>query len=200
MHGETRGSARRYYRCSTPRNYPSTPHEHPRSTYVREEALVAAIDQWIGELFTPERLPDTARLLADAARGDRSDHDIITRAQQRLSAARRELSQCRAALRAGGDPATLTTWINDAAQEERAAQVDLDASLSQYSPELTVAEIEALVTDLGGLARVLDQADPVDRAALYEALGINALYDAASNTATLHVEPAWGQRCVGGGT
>jgi hypothetical protein len=47
---------------------------------------------------------------------------------------------------------------------------------------------------------ILDDADAADRTELYEALSVGAKYDAATHTAVLEVEPAWGQLRVGGGT
>jgi hypothetical protein len=90
--------------------------------------------------------------------------------------------------------------ITRAADQERAAQAELETAMSANPAALRVDDVEALVTELGGLAPILERADPVDRIALYEAFGITATYDATTQTAVLQVEPAWGQLCVGGGT
>jgi len=200
MHGETRGGNRRYYRCSIPRSYPQASPEHPTSVYVREDALVRAVDEWIGELFSPAHLADTAQQLVDAAGIDTDRTDQIAAARRHLAEARHEIAQCRATLRAGGDPETLSSWITQAADQERAAQAELETAMSACPPALRVEDVEALVHELGGLAPILEQADPVDRIALYQAFGIAATYDATTQTAVLQVEPAWGQLCVGGGT
>jgi hypothetical protein len=55
---------------------------------------------------------------------------------------------------------------------------------------LRVEDVQALVAELGGLAPILERANPVDRAALYEAFGLAATYDATTQTAVLQVEPA----------
>jgi site-specific DNA recombinase len=199
MHGETR-SQRRYYRCPVPRSYPQASPDHPRSVYVREDALLRALDAWIAELFAPERVTDTAQQLVDAAAGNAERAARIDAARRQLAEARRQLAQYRAALDAGADPATVSRWITEASDQQRAAQVALEAILRAAPPPLTVEDVEAAVTELGGLVAILDKADAADRAELYEALGVGAKYDAATHIAVLEVEPAWGQLRVGGGT
>jgi hypothetical protein len=110
--------------------------------------------------------------------GTYTEHaDQVRDARQRLTETVHELAQCRAALRAGGDPETLGGWITQAAAQERAAQADLQAALSASSTALRVEDVEALVRELGGVVAILKDADPSDRAALYEALKIAASYD-----------------------
>jgi hypothetical protein len=61
-----------------------------------------------------------------------------------------------------------------AADQERAAQAELETAISVNPAALRVEDIEALVAELGGLAPILERADPVDRVALYEAFGVAA--------------------------
>lgn len=64
-----------------------------------------------------------------------------------------------------------------------------------------IKDVLAVVTELGGLVRVLEGADPADRAELYAALGVEITYQPHPRTAVLAVEPqALGQARVGGGT
>ena len=199
MHGETR-SRRRYYRCPVPRSYPQASQDHPRSVYVREDALLRALDEWIAELFAPERVTETSRQLVEAVGADAERAARVAEARQHLGDAGRQLAQYRTTLDAGGDPVTISRWITEAAERERAARSELDAALRAGPPPLTVDDVETAVRELGGLVAILEQADATDRAELYEALGVGAKYDAATHTAVLEVEPAWGQLRVGGGT
>jgi hypothetical protein len=96
------------------------------------------------------------------------------------------------------DPGTASRWITQASGQERAAQAELEAVLRTAPPPLTVDDVEAAVTELGGLVAILADADPGDRAELYEALGVGAQYDAATRTAVLEAQPTWGQARVGG--
>jgi len=199
MHGETR-SRRRYYRCPVPRSYPQASQDHPRSVYVREDALLRALDEWIAELFAPERVTETAQQLVEAAGADAERTARADEARRRLNDAGGQLAQYRTTLDAGGDPVTISRWITEAADQERAAQAELDTVLRAGPSPLTVDDVQTAVRELGGLVAILDKADAADRAELYEALGVGANYDAATHTAVLEVEPAWGQLRVGGGT
>ncbi len=115
--------------------------------------------------------------------------------------ARRKLTQYRAALDDGADPATVSAWITEAAAEERAAQAELDALQQASPPALTVEKVMSAVTELRGLVSVLEGAEPKERAELYAALGVEITYQPDPRTAVLAVEPqALDQARVGGGT
>jgi len=107
----------------------------------------------------------------------------------------------RAALDGGADPNTVTTWITEAATEERAAIAELDHLAAQAPAPLSAAEALAVVDRLGGMPALLQQADQSDRAALYAALGVSAMYDPNTRSAELAVAiPRSAKKRVGGGT
>jgi hypothetical protein len=96
---------------------------------VREHALINALDEWLEEFFAPGRARDTARLVTGAEAP--SDHDdMTTEARDRLQAARQRLVQYRRALDDGADTTTVTAWITEAAEHERAAQADVNDTTS----------------------------------------------------------------------
>jgi site-specific DNA recombinase len=203
MHGETRSakhSPRVYYRCPVRNQYPGAAADHVSDVFVPEGPLLRSLDEWIAELFAPEHVEKTARALVEAANVTDAP-EAISVAQERLAAARRKLRQYRAALDDGADPATVSVWITQAAAEERAAQAELDSIRQAAPPTLTVQDVVAAVTDLGGLVTVLQGAEPKERAELYAALGVEITYQPDPRTAVLAVEPqALGQARVGGGT
>ncbi|MGH8986699.1 MAG: recombinase family protein, partial [Acidimicrobiia bacterium] len=203
MHGETRAAKRRprvYYRCPVRGQYPGAAADHAGDVFVPEAPLLASLDGWIAELFTPERAEETARELVEAAQATDAG-SAIAAARERLADARRKLVQYRTALDGGADPATVSSWITEAATEERAAQAALDSIRLASPPALTVEEALSAVTELGGLVSLLAGAEPKERAELYAALGVEITYQPDPRTAVLAVEPqALGQARVGGGT
>ncbi len=59
---------RAYYRCQVHRDDPVDRGAHPRTIYVKEEALLPGLDGWLGELFDDEHLDDTCDALAESRR------------------------------------------------------------------------------------------------------------------------------------
>jgi len=199
MAGSTRSGGRRYYRCELRRVRPGFEIDHPRDAYVREDALVEALDQWLDELFAPERADQTAQLIVDAAAEDASHTTQIEQARERLVRARQQLGQYRRSLDDGADATTLTAWITDAAADERAAIAELDAATASAPPTLTIDGVLDVVANLGGMAGVLAAASPDDRARFYEALGVSARYDGTARAATLSIEIPRGAKGVSEG-
>jgi hypothetical protein len=64
---------------------------------------------------------------------------------------------------------------------------ELEHLASQAPEPLTGAEALAVVDQRGGVARLLQQSDQDDRAALYAALGVSATYDPSTRSAELAV-------------
>jgi len=187
MAGTTRGNSRRYYRCELRRSRPGVSIDHPVDVYVREAPLIAALDDWLDELFSPEHAAATAHAIVDAAGHDATLSTEIEEARRSIEDARRKLTQYRNALDGGADPATITTWITETAEQERRALARLDALTAQAPPPLTPAEATALVRELGGMHELLETTDQAERKALYTALGVAATYDPATRSAALTV-------------
>jgi site-specific DNA recombinase len=198
MHGQTRGGTRRYYRCSARARYPGIADAHPRDVLVSEQPIIVALEEWLDELFASERATHTAQEISAAlAHGpDRSEH--IDTARRRISAAHRELDRCRAALRDANSSAArreLLTWLDEAAADKEQAELAFTAAMRLAPPTLSVEEIVAVVEHCGGLTAVLHQATDEERAALYEAIGVSAVYNAESNEVRLGVDPVASTAC-----
>jgi DNA invertase Pin-like site-specific DNA recombinase len=108
-----------YYRCefSETEQALNPGLEHPRTVYLREDAVSQGLDRWIARAFTPDRLTTTLTALAQAAAAARAAAAHSPEDDQ----ARRTVRECderlaryRAALAAGADPAVVTEWINEA--------------------------------------------------------------------------------------
>lgn len=203
MHGETRVTKHKqrvYYRCPVRGQYPGAATDHTGDVFLPEAPLLDSLDSWIAKLFAPAQAAQTAQALVEAAELTDTAPSVAA-ARERVAQARRRLAQYRSALDAGADPATVTSWITETAAEERAAEAAL-AGLRRISPApTTVDQVLEAVTELGGLVKILPNAEPQERADLYAALGVEVTYQPDSRTAELAVEPqALGQARVGGGT
>jgi site-specific DNA recombinase len=199
MTGTNQGNNRRYYRCELRRSRPGATIDHPIDVYVREKALVEALDRWLDELFAPENATETAQLIVDAGANAPAHDAQLVLLRRRHTEARQRLTQYRRALDQGADPATVTGWISEAAAEERSALAGLDALTSEAPSPMSVGHVLAVVERFGSMAAVLAEADQADRATFYEALGVTATYDPASRRAELAVEIPRSAECVSEG-
>jgi site-specific DNA recombinase len=187
MAGTNQGNRRRYYRCELRRSRPGASIDHPIDVYVREQPLVEALDQWLDELFAPEHVASTVQAIVDAAAHDPAHQARVDQARYALGEARQRRAQYRAALDRGADPATVTTWITEAATQERGALAELEHLAAAAPAPLTADEALAVVDRLGGMPGLLEHADQDDRAGLYAALGVSATYDPTTRSAELTV-------------
>jgi DNA invertase Pin-like site-specific DNA recombinase len=203
MHGQTRGGIRRYYRCAAQARYPGISDANPRDVLVREQPIIDALDEWLDELFAPEHATQTAQQISAAlANGpDRTEH--IGAARRRLSAARREVERCRTALRDTNSPAArreVLSWLDETAAEKEQAELALTAAMRLAPPTLSVEEIVAVVEQCGGLTGILHQATDAERTALYETIGISAVYNPEHNQIRLGADPVASTACRRGDT
>jgi site-specific DNA recombinase len=198
MHGQTRGGARRYYRCAAHARYPGITDAHPRDVLVREQPIIDALEEWLDELFAPEHATQTARQIAAAlAHGpDRTEH--IDAARRRIVTAKREVERCRAALRDTNSPAArreVLTWLDEAAGEKEQAELALTAAMQLAPPSLSIEEIVAVVEHCDGLTGIIRQSTHEERASLYEAIGVSAVYNPQRNQVRLGADPVASTAC-----
>ncbi len=198
MHGQTRGGARRYYRCAARKRYPGIADAHARDVLVAEQPILSALEEWLNELFAPERAVETAEeIVAASAQGPNRGQQIEA-ARGRVSAARREVERCRTALRdAGSEPARRESspWLDEAAAEKEQADAAVKAAVELAPPTLSVEEVLAVVERCGGLAGVLDVATDTERVALYTSMGVSAVYNPDRNEVRLGVDPVASTVC-----
>jgi site-specific DNA recombinase len=67
MHGQTRDGKRRYYRCAARARYPGIADAHTRDVLVAERPIVSALEEWLDELFAPDRAAETAHQIVTAS-------------------------------------------------------------------------------------------------------------------------------------
>lgn len=165
-----------HYRCRYPDEYAQRKGvEHPKTVYLREDALVPKLDEWLAKVFDETNLDATAAALAAASAPD--DASVA-----RAEAARRKLADCdgrlakyRAALEAGTEPVIVGQWIADVQAERLAAERELAAS-TPGAKALSKKEVRALLAAVKEATAALATADPKIKAELYAELGVEATY------------------------
>jgi DNA invertase Pin-like site-specific DNA recombinase len=186
------------YRCRFAAEYAIADKvDHPLTAYVREDAIVPRLDEWIAELFDEVNLDATCQALAMAG-----DPDDATEA--RAEAARRKIADCdqrlgryRQALDAGADAAIVASWMAEVQGERLRAEAELGASVP--GGKMTTEQIRSLVLRLRDIASVLATADPKMKAEVYLELGVQVEYDPRQHLVSITAGPCATER-VGGGT
>lgn len=191
-----------YYRCSATRPDYATPSVpgHPPTYMVREERILAAVDKWLRFLTDPDHLDATVAAIQTADEKADTEPADVTQARNREHRLAVELDRMLAAVRAGMDP-TL------AAGQTRKIQTDIMAARSiierwgrshERPTQLTEADLRAVLTETRGLVKLLGEADRIERAALYRALGLSIRYEKEAPTGRELVR-AQLELCGGGG-
>ena len=86
-------------------------------------------------------------------------------------------------------------WLDEAAAEKEQAELALAAAMQLAPPTLSTEEIVAAVEHCGGLTGILHQATDEERAALYEAIGVSAVYNPEHNQVRLGADPVASNAC-----
>ncbi len=144
---------------------------HPRTVYVREDAIVPRLDAWLAEIVTPEALAASQAVSPDIAASDAAVASRLADCDARINRLLNAIEE--------GAARELVIPRLQAVQNERAR---LEQSLGTRAARRTLSarEIGAWAEELGGLVKVLEGAEPKDRAAVCEALGINLVYTPGS--------------------
>ncbi len=172
MHGNTLKN-KPYYRCNTQRaDYAET--GHPKTTAIREERILEAVDQWLGQLTDPAHRQDAvaAILSADAAKpAEPAEVQAARRATRSLPI---ELDRILDAIRAGLDPELAASTTKKIQGEIAEAESTIAAweQTNQPSAPLSPADVTAALDHAGDLAGLLKTAEREPRARLYQALGL----------------------------
>ncbi|TDB89990.1 recombinase family protein [Actinomadura sp. KC216] len=162
-----------YYRCRFPTEYAVVNElDHPKVVYLREAEILGEVDGWLATAFTPDRIASVIDMMTDQM----TDPDAQKAADLRkqLSRCDRSLAQYRAALDAGADPAEVTNWINDVKQER--ARLEHAAKTIPRGSGISRDEIADLLQRTGDLAQLAINANPEDKADLYQQLGLVMTY------------------------
>jgi hypothetical protein len=167
-------NGRNHFRCTYSSEYADANRlAHPRSLYLREDKIVELVDPWIRRAFSTANLRTTLQAMADAQHDDADQHRVIA-AREKITTCRTKLDRYRAALDAGTDPTLVQQWITQVQAEKAAAEADLRQITGRRT--MTADEINTLVEAMSGIASILRQADPTDKAEVYRQLGIKLTY------------------------
>ncbi|WP_436788922.1 recombinase family protein [Yinghuangia sp. YIM S10712] len=179
-----------HYRCRFPSEYAlANTLDHPRTVYVREDAVLPPLDAWLATAFAPDRIRHVLTALEDA----QPDRDLrVEGARQTLADCDRKLARHRAALEAGADPHLVTTWSRDVQKERAAAEYELARITGEHRNHgrMSRDEIRALIDALGGMLTVIRHADPTGKAEIYKTLGLHLTYEHETRKVLAETRPA----------
>lgn len=166
---------RPYYRCQVHPNDPTERGDHPRTIYVREDALLPGLHRWIGTLFDPEHLDSTSQALAAASQPDPEDQRRSDDLRSKIAELDRAIDGYRRVIREQPDTAgTVGRWIAECMQERKRLEYALTGGTT--TSRLTAEDIKALVAGLHDICATIAQASPADREVVYAELGIHLTY------------------------
>lgn len=188
---------RAYYRCRFPLDYPVDEQEHPKSIYIKEDAIVPALDRWVAELFDDDRIDDTCATLAGASEPDPEHAAREADIQSKIRDCDRRIEKYKKALDLTDEVGPFIGWIAEAQKERRTLEAQLRRTVP--SGELTTEQVKTLVRHLRDIVAVLASAAPADKAELYRELGIELTYH-ADRGVKVEALPRGTAVGVGGGT
>jgi hypothetical protein len=181
------------YRCTITqtRSLPAYLSDHPKAVYVREDAVVAALDAWLPTLID-------ADLLAASQEPDPSmavRHDELTRRLSEIDQSTRNLVS---AIEAGTDPAVVQPRLVELKVEREAAARDLTGMATPAA--ISSQDIERILDELGGLHQILSTAEPTEKSQVYASLGLRLRYQPDENRVVATADLGRVLSGVGGGT
>ncbi len=177
------------YRCRYPSEYAiANKLDHPLTVYVREDAILAPLDGWLAGAFSPQTLQTSIAQLE--ASQPQVDVQVDT-ARRALEEADRKLGRHRAALEAGADPMLVAQWSREVQAERAIAEARLATlGAGQAQGRMSKEQIRDVVDALGGLLKVLQRAEPEDKAEVYRQLGLTLTYDHETQKVLAETQPA----------
>src|SRR6266702_600353 len=184
-----------HYRCRFPSEYAiANKLDHPVTVYLRETNILEPLDGWLRRSTCPAFEHSLTAL-------ERAQPDIDARAEavrRTLDECDRKLARHRAALEAGADPALVAAWSREVQAQRVTAQAQLATIRTQPGTgrRMTRDEIRSLVDALGGLLRVLRDADPGDKLEVYRQLGLRLTYHHDSHTVLAETRPPPSSMCA----
>ena len=188
---------RAYYRCKFDEEHPNAGTAHPRNIYVKESSLLGGLDRCLAAFFDDDHIDDTCEQLAGVSEPD----PVFVERQAALTAAiadcDRKLNNYRKLLDNEDTVPVAAEWIADTQRERRRLEQQLGHQVA--GDQLTADEVKALVTALKNIVNVLDHADIVDKADLYEQLGVELTYH-PNGRVSVESLPRGVKVRVGGGT
>ncbi len=184
------------YKCE-PHKHRALPAEleHPPSVYLREDAIIGPLNQWIEKLADPE-------VLAAGRAGDAGLAARLAGLRAELRDTKTKISKLIASIEAGIDPALIAPQI--ATRQAEKDRLERQIAAMNVEHGMSPAEIEAMAQEMGGLAKVLTLAEVEERLDVYESLQIKMVYEPAKRLVRAQLQTptnaAWGFGRVRGGT
>lgn len=164
------------YRCRlTGGDYAAPPDGHPRSLAIREDRILPVLDEWLVDLFAPDRITEVAAQIVDADRLNRREHHEVQGARQAIAEARRKIERYMDGIEAGMDPGLVAERPRSAQADIAIAQAVLD-SAHDMPVALTIAEVMEVLDAVRALPALLGEADIELRAEVYRSLGLQLWY------------------------
>jgi site-specific DNA recombinase len=204
MQGQ-RSNGEAYYRCRYAQEYAlANKIDHPRNVYLRERDIVGSLDTALAAAFAPGRIGETVAMMAATQGPEPVEREPVRQARARLVDCDAKLAQYRAALDAGADPVVVTGWISEVQNQRRQATEVLNTPRPQAPARMSPEQITDLVRQLGDIAAALGEADPADRAEVYQQLGLRLTYHPEIQKVRVQAQPVADSHgdlvCVRGGT
>ncbi|MCW2554857.1 MAG: Recombinase [Mycobacterium sp.] len=198
-----------YCRCRYPKEYALANHvQHPSNVLLREDQILPVLDRWLIKAFAPHRIGDTVRAMA-AAQSDsvptaapETEADIAAV----IAACDAKLEKYRAALEAGVDPETVGAWITTVKAERAAAlaHATVRQTRAESNWRMTEDDIRRIIDALVDIRDILQNADPEDKAEIYNGLGLRLTYQPTQQIVRAEVDldpnDGWVMVRVRGGT
>ncbi|MBO2451655.1 recombinase family protein [Actinomadura barringtoniae] len=189
-----------YYRCRFPQEYALVNEiDHPKVVYLREAEVLDDLDGWLATAFAPSRIAATIDALAEQETDPAEAAAAEIRKQ--LATCDRQLKQYRGALDAGADPMEVTQWINEV--KEKRARIEGQLRSGRRGDRIAKEEIIELLERSADLAQTVIKADPLEKADLYQQLGLKMTYYPQKQLVEARVipePPHVRSGCVRGGT
>ena len=187
-----------YYRCTYPSQYARTNDIlHPRVVYLREAEVLPELDAWLATSLDPARLPTTIEALT-ASQDDAIPRELVS-LREEIGTCDQKLTQYRAALDSGADPAVVDQWITETQARKLATDAPLRAASGSTRPgpaRMTTDQITATIGAINDLMRALDNAATEDKAEIYAGLNVQLTYHPGERIVRARAEV--GQTCTKG--
>lgn len=183
MHGATL-KGKPYYRCNAQRPDYADAGAHPRTTAIREERILGALDPWLGHITDADHRDSTvaAVLAAEAEQPPEPAHVLAARRALRELPA--ELNRVLDAIQAGMDPQLATATTRKIQSQLAAAEAALAAWDAEHDlrQPLTADDITTALDHAGNLAALLAESERETRARLYRTLDLDLQLDPVQET------------------
>jgi site-specific DNA recombinase len=193
------GAKRIGYQCVYRTEYPGDV-THPKTLFLAEDRILPAVDEWLADLTSPDRLDSTVMAILAADAHEATDSPELLRAKNQASEARKKLSQYLDALEAGMDPALVTERTRIAQGELVTANAVMNVCDSSGAAELSEQLLRELLEGVGGLTSMLAKADSAERQEVYRAAGMHLRYQRSEEGERITASLRVGLFRVGGGT